>query len=338
MPSAQRTWPDDLVSVVVPAYNAAGTLVRCVASVTAQTHSNIEIIIVNDGSTDDTESIANDLAEQDPRVRVLTQQNGGLSAARNAGIRAARGVWLQFLDADDWIEPDSLACCLSHAHALALDQVVFGYWVEEEEGGGRVEMIPPFTGVVSAAIAEPLQPSLAGLMGYAWNKLYRRTSLNDQTFVEGLPLIEDMEFNARVLIEPTRVGLLAKPLVHYMQSPHSLGRALHPDHLKLRLAWVEAADRLFARWGFTPEARDTALTQIGVEAIYEIQRRMIHRTPRLSGWSQAFAVFADADAEPVLQRAARTRALSPKHRVYAVGGLVIARLNRIRTLGRKGIQ
>ena len=94
------------ISIIIPAYNCQDCLERSVRSVCAQTHSDLELIIVDDGSADSTGEIADALALTDPRIRVLHQSNGGTSRARNAGIRTAKGEYIGFVDADDDIEPD----------------------------------------------------------------------------------------------------------------------------------------------------------------------------------------------------------------------------------------
>ena len=95
------------ISIITPSYNAAGSLGRAIASVKAQTFRDWELIVVNDGSTDDTAAMLD--AEVDPRIRVIHQANGGVSSARNAGLDAAKGRYVTFLDADDRLPPDALA-------------------------------------------------------------------------------------------------------------------------------------------------------------------------------------------------------------------------------------
>jgi len=95
-----------MVSVIIPAFNAQGTLRRAVASVLAQTHEDFEVLIINDGSTDGTGGLADELAGEDGRVRVMHKENGGPSHARNVGLSASRGEFFQFLDADDEILPN----------------------------------------------------------------------------------------------------------------------------------------------------------------------------------------------------------------------------------------
>ena len=94
-----------LLSVIVPVYNAAATLEKCAASVLDQAPGAAELILVDDGSADDSPALCDRLAAQDGRVRVIHQKNGGASAARNAGLAAAKGRYVQFVDADDWVNP-----------------------------------------------------------------------------------------------------------------------------------------------------------------------------------------------------------------------------------------
>ena len=94
-----------LVSVIVPVYNVYPYLRDCVQSVQAQSYQNWELLLVDDGSTDGSETLCDEYAAQDARVRVLHKKNGGLSDARNAGVDAAKGEYLSFVDGDDWVSP-----------------------------------------------------------------------------------------------------------------------------------------------------------------------------------------------------------------------------------------
>ncbi|HAP8915983.1 TPA: glycosyltransferase family 2 protein, partial [Enterococcus faecium] len=96
------------ISVIVPAYNVENYLENCLESISNQTHSNIEIIVVDDGSPDRSGEIAEEYKKKDMRLKVIHQVNGGLSAARNSGLDSATGDFVCFIDSDDWIEPDYL--------------------------------------------------------------------------------------------------------------------------------------------------------------------------------------------------------------------------------------
>lgn len=99
----------DLISVIIPVYNVETYLCRCVDSVLDQSYRNIEVILVDDGSPDGCPAICDEYARQDDRVRVIHQENAGLSGARNAGIDAAKGAWLAFVDSDDYLAEDFLS-------------------------------------------------------------------------------------------------------------------------------------------------------------------------------------------------------------------------------------
>ena len=94
-----------LVSIIVPVYNAERYLHRCIDSVLAQTYTNFELLLINDGSKDNSGEICDKYAVKDSRIRVFHKENGGVSSARNMGIDEAKGEWLSFIDSDDWIEP-----------------------------------------------------------------------------------------------------------------------------------------------------------------------------------------------------------------------------------------
>lgn len=127
-----------LVSIVVPCYQNGQTIARTIHSIQAQTFGNWELIAVDDGSQDDTLAVLNHLSESEPRMRVVHQENGGVSAARNAGMDMAGGKWLAFVDADDHLTPHAL----EHLLSLADDQtdIVCGaYEIRFRDEGGRTE-------------------------------------------------------------------------------------------------------------------------------------------------------------------------------------------------------
>jgi hypothetical protein len=130
------------VSVIVPAWNAAATLAETVRSAAAQSHSNIEILIVDDGSTDATRAIGEGLAAADPRICVISQPNAGVAAARNAGLARARGAWAAWLDADDLWHPQKLARQLAVAAAAPRPPafVYTGYRIIDS--AGRIGPLP----------------------------------------------------------------------------------------------------------------------------------------------------------------------------------------------------
>ena len=106
---------NELVSVIIPAYNAEKFLSQCVESIINQTYRNIEIIIVNDGSRDNTAEIAKECAKKDSRVKLINKENGGVTSARLKGVQEASGEWIGFVDSDDEIEPEMYERLLHNA-------------------------------------------------------------------------------------------------------------------------------------------------------------------------------------------------------------------------------
>ena len=121
------------VSIIVPVYNTERFLNRCIDSVLAQTYSDWELLLVDDGSTDSSGSICDEYATQDSRIRVFHKENGGVSSARNLGLDYARGEWITFVDSDDYIAPDMIEKLYETQKRNNADITVCGYrWVDKE--------------------------------------------------------------------------------------------------------------------------------------------------------------------------------------------------------------
>lgn len=122
-----------MISVVIPVYNVEKYLAECVDSVLGQTYQDYEIILVDDGATDSSGAMCDEYAQKDARIRVIHQPNGGLSAARNSGLKAAQGEYIYFLDSDDYIEPTALADLVATAQQEQADVVFFDGYVFFDE-------------------------------------------------------------------------------------------------------------------------------------------------------------------------------------------------------------
>ena len=187
-----------LISVVIPIYNVEKYIEKCIASVCGQTYDNLEIILVDDGSTDRSPQICDRFAGTDPRVRVFHQKNGGRSAARNRGLRESRGDYLMFVDGDDWLDTDCLDRTYAAIEKYQAQMVVFRgrniYSDHVEDGSTGVECF--------FQEDEPLRFYVEGREGFqnltaVWGKLYVREILNDVRFVEN-KYYEDVMFMTKV--------------------------------------------------------------------------------------------------------------------------------------------
>ena len=164
----------DLISVIIPAYNIARWLPRCLDSIAAQTYSHWEVVIVDDGSTDDTGQIAEQYARKYAQIRVIHKPNGGVSSARMRGLAEAAGEWIAFIDGDDWLEPNGLEILIRNAHKYQAD--ISHYGSQRNLPDGRVYY---YYNTGRTVFQEGMQGCLDLLEGSfvepgIWNKLYRR--------------------------------------------------------------------------------------------------------------------------------------------------------------------
>ena len=178
----------DLISVIVPVYNVEPYLRKCVDSILAQSYSNLEVILVDDGSPDGCGAICDEYAAKDARVRVIHKPNGGVSDARNAGLDIMTGEYVAFVDSDDWIDEQHL----SSLYALV-------------KGGADIavsdvrRILTDETEICRFVYQQREDITDESIFGYAWNKLYRRSIIGDVRFT--IPFIEDLTFNLRILGE-----------------------------------------------------------------------------------------------------------------------------------------
>lgn len=183
-----------LISVIIPVYNVAPCLRRCVDSLLAQTYPNYELILVDDGSTDDSPAICDVYKKRYGRVRVMHQANQGVSTARNHGIEAARGEYISFVDADDWVEPGFLQAFAEEVELhRGVDLVMQGYVNHELESLSMVEAFYPTANELCSHLYEMEN---CQMFGYVWNKLFRRqiVEINKVSFDPTIPIGEDFLF------------------------------------------------------------------------------------------------------------------------------------------------
>lgn len=166
-----------LISVIVPVYNTAPWLRKCLDSICAQSYRNLEILCINDGSTDNSAEILAEYAQKDERIKVYTQANAGLSAARNTGLEHATGEWVTGVDSDDYLYPDAYQKALSYCRE-GVDMVFFGVQKVDEEGSpldnGNYFKLP-------ATGEYEMNPELAKHLNVCFvSKLWRRSMIEEQ--------------------------------------------------------------------------------------------------------------------------------------------------------------
>ena len=174
---------DPLITVVLPIYNVAKWLDTCIQSIVKQTYRNLQIILVDDGSTDESPTICERWAAKDNRINVVHQQNAGLSAARNTGLRLRKGEYVCFVDSDDYVEHDYVQRMLDTALAEQADMVVCNVRKEDENGDTPAEEADPGFETKTLTSRQymiyAMQSSWKHIV--AWNKLYRSEIWDDLT-------------------------------------------------------------------------------------------------------------------------------------------------------------
>lgn len=238
----------DLISVIIPVYKVEKYLCRCVDSVLEQSYTNMEIILVDDGSPDNCPVMCDEYARQDSRVKVIHQENAGLSGARNAGIDMAQGQWLAFVDSDDYLAADFLErlyqACVDTGSSLSVCrwEYVRGETIPEH-GTGETRV---YTG--REMLANLYVPDGAYFV-VAWNKLYRKELFEDIRYPLGR-IHEDEATTYRIYDKVKKAAYVDRSLYGYFVTPVSITRGFNPK----RMDWVTAvAERLdfFEQKGYT---------------------------------------------------------------------------------------
>ena len=207
--------------MLVPAYNVEKYISRCLDSILSQTYKNLEVILIDDGSTDSTGRICDDYARRDERVRVIHQENQGLAEVRNVGIREAKGEWIQFVDSDDWIEPVTIETCFNYAHEYNADIVSFQYVHETENGkiySAVKEHKPPEIMTAEKALSVILIPQFIDVA--PWNKLVKKECCHGVVYPEG-KFYEDTYVTYKVIANAKRVLYITNEFYHYFRRKDS---------------------------------------------------------------------------------------------------------------------
>ena len=200
---------EEKISVIVPVYNVEPYLERCLDSIINNTYRNLEIICVDDGSTDNCGAILDRYAERDDRFVVIHKENGGVSSARNRGLDTATGEFIAFIDSDDWIHPQYFEILLHMQKQRDYDLVNCGFSVQKKPAPyTRFELMELKGRELSLeSVFEILE-----VKTYVWGKLIRRTLLEGERFVENIQCLEDIAFNAHVFASSDGINTLFIPI------------------------------------------------------------------------------------------------------------------------------
>ncbi len=255
-----------LISVIVPVYQAQALLEACVDSVRAQTFSDWELLLVDDGSTDGSPALCDRFAAADRRIRVFHQKNGGVSAARNTGLSHIRAGAVAFLDADDALEPRALEILWQLRKTHGADTAGCAHFNVTPEGSASQELLLPQGVYHSAAIKERIVVPLLGqrlaqpvFNGFIWRYLFSAELLEGMRF-EGAYL-EDELFLLEYFCRAQCLAVTEEPLYRYLLNPTSATHRFMPDLNRVFARYMERKECLARRFdleGLCPTWRDNS--------------------------------------------------------------------------------
>lgn len=208
---------EEKISVIVPVYRVEAYLPRCLDSILAQSYSNLEVILVDDGSPDQSGEICDEYARRDKRIRVIHQINQGVSAARNAGLAVATGEWIGFVDGDDWIDPEMYEYLHELVSKYHSSFAQCGFFLEYPSESKKV-----YTADSVICIKLKEHSCLQLLYKYfsysSWCKLFRRSDIFRLQFDLKYPIEEDLLFNLNFLSQCGEIVIGSKAGYHYYQN------------------------------------------------------------------------------------------------------------------------
>ena len=237
------------ISIVIPVYNVEKYLSRCLNSILSQSMKDIEIILVNDGSTDSSLEICKKYQKRDFRIVIIDKINGGVSIARNAGIDAATGKYIGFVDADDWVEPFMYENMYKTIEKFKCNMAFCNYSKDSKFGStiktikinkdvlGKFDIINEL--IANMIGIEDILPKYYNIMGCVWRCLYKRDFINKfgLKFKPGISIMEDLIFNVQALIYCDRACIDHGVYYHYMKnkssSLHSYNEKMWQDQVKV---------------------------------------------------------------------------------------------------------
>ena len=207
-----------MVSIIVPIYNIEGYIRECIDSILAQTYSDFELILVDDGSPDNCGRICDEYAEKDVRIKVIHKENGGLTSARNAGLSVAKGDWIMHVDGDDWIEPDMIESLIEAAKATEAD-LVFGDYMKYGPYAGN-HKLPTW----SNDKKDSMSRYIAYMMTTIWGSIAKRSLYTEHCLKspDGVSYCEDFHLIVRLCHFAKKIVNVHRPFYHYRYRPTSI--------------------------------------------------------------------------------------------------------------------
>ena len=258
------------VSIIVPVYQVEQYIRQCVDSILAQTFTDFELILVDDGSKDQSGKICDEYARMDERVKVIHQKNSGVAAARNHGISCAEGDYLCFVDADDWIEDTMITQCISHIKESDADVLRHGHIMELWKDGKCVseekKNAPDFTEILMHdQIEKEMEIFWKNCSNYVWNYFFKREAIEQIRFPE-IKISEDHIFVLEVLKSCKKICFLSQNQYHYCMRMGSSANRWQEAGIACQLEMVRACHHFMKHFGIKEERKKRLMANIILNA------------------------------------------------------------------------
>lgn len=254
-----------MVSILVPVYNASQWLRQCLDSIVGQTYDNLQVVLVDDGSTDDSLAICREYAERYPFVEVYHQENKGVAAARNSLLDRVRGEYVLFVDADDWIEPNAVEVMTQLAEKHNARVVVCGNKIGDECGSTCCDEVDERCEIWERdyVIKEFLRHTI--FRGQLWNKLIQRELFDGKAFNHKIGYGEDADILWKILLGVDKIVWSNIPLYNYRISVSSIsGQRFSAKKMHALNVWQKICADVEICY---PQYIDIAKSRYGVEAV-----------------------------------------------------------------------
>lgn len=227
---------DKKISIIIPIYKVEKYLKKCITSVMEQSYTNLQIILVDDGSPDSCGQICDDLSKADDRIIVIHKENGGLSDARNAGLAYVKGNFVFYLDSDDYLERNALELLMEKQQLNGADVVIGNYYYTYPEHEDKAAFA--FEGNLVLNRHESMEELVSGkIQNFAWGKLIRADIAKRHEFPKG-KLFEDNYWAHLILNDSNRVVVLDEAIVHYRQREKSISYTYEIKRLDILDGWL----------------------------------------------------------------------------------------------------
>lgn len=251
------------ISVIVPVYQAENCIQDCVQSVLHQTFSDWELLLIDDGSRDRSPALCDEFAAGDSRVRVFHKPNGGVSSARNLGLKEARGAYIAFLDADDQFEPKALETLFTLREAAGADSAGCAHRNLTPGGEAQTELLLPAGVYTGEAIREKIVYPLLGdrlvppiFNGFIWRFLFSAEILRREEITFEGAYLEDELFLMEYFCHAEKLAVTEEPLYRYLLNPNSATHKYMQDFQNVYDRFVERKSALAERFGLTAHRPD----------------------------------------------------------------------------------